>query len=400
MYCPRITLKGRRFSMKHVYLRTITILAVLCILATVTVAEPAAGPEGSQDRGLPGQRVNQQMTPGMNPQSTPNTGQAGGLQGMKGAAAQGPYLHNITSASSTDGLSFTPDKTILINHGSVPSAVLTSDGRILLYYVDASGAMKNIPETTAVAISKDNSTTFSPADLVIEGNPSDKALDPSVVVLPDGTFRLYYYASDRIPAGQTAAHEIRTAVSEDGITFTDEGVAFLWPGLVDPDVWWNGTIWQMYVYSIAEGDTVVATSNDGVNFTYQGPLGIGKVGTSTPFMLDDGSFRMFVFEQTGDGNIISFRSNDGYTWAKEAGVRLQKPGTDMVADPSIVRLSDGTWKLFYKVSPSVQAQGQNQGTMQPMGQIQQNQLMPAQKPLGNAGQQGMAGPGGQRPGTQ
>jgi len=336
------------------------------------------------------------MAPGMNPQSTPNTGLAGGSQGLKGAAVQGPYLHNITSASGTDGLSFTPDKTILISHGSVPSAVLAPDGRILLYYVDASEIMKKIPETTAVAVSTDVGTTFSQADMVIDGNPSDKALDPSVVIMPDGTYRLYYYASDKQPAAQTAAHEIRTAISEDGIAFTDEGVAFLWPGLVDPDVWWNGTVWQMYVYSIAEGDTVIATSDDGVNFTYQGPLGIGKVGTSAPFMLDDGSFRMFVFEQAGDGNIISFRSNDGYTWVKEAGVRLQKPARDMVADPSVIHLPDGSWKLFYKVSPFIQAQSQNQGAMQP-GQIQQNQMMPAQRPMGSSGQQGMAGPAGQRP---
>jgi len=378
-------LTAQEVDMKRVYRTVTTILVAILMITTATTAQPLSVPmiPPPQGTGLPGS--------GMNYQATPETSPMSRGPGMTGPMAQGPYLHNVTSASSTDGLFFTADDVILISHGSVPYSILAPDGRILLYYVDATGLMQNTLETTAVAASDDEGKTFKPLDLVILGKPTDKALDPAIVSLPDGTLRLYYYASDRQPAGEKSVHEIRTAVSQDGETFTDEGIAFFWPGLVDPDVWWNGTIWQMYVYSIAQRETIVAVSDDGVHFTYQGPLGIGEVGTTAPVPLDDGSFRLFAFEQTGKGNIISFRSEDGYTWKKEEGVRLKKPDTTMIADPSVVQLPDGTWKLFYKTSPLMEGPGQ------PPMQMSQDRMMQGQNLQGPAGQPGMSGPGERLP---
>lgn len=352
--------------MKALYVILITFLVITQVVTIGIAAEPPSGPMGPPSNSAPLQEQ------GMNKQAGMGTGFVNGGQG--GGGGQGPYTHNITSASSEDGLSFTPDKNILINHGSVPTSILTQDNKIFLYYVNASGMRQNILETTGIASSEDNGKTFTPLDMEIEGKPTDKALDPAIVAWPGGGFRLYYYASDRDPGSQTSAHQIRSAWSDDGIRFVDEGISFIWPGLVDPDVWWNGTLWQMYVYSISEGDTVVAVSDDGRSFSYQGPLGIGKVGTSAPVTLDDGSFRMYAFEQNERGNIISFRSEDGYTWKQEEGVRLKKPEKAMISDPSAVQFPDGTWRLFFKLSPAPEGPGQGAGQFigqKAPGQMQQ-----------------------------
>ncbi|MBN1166485.1 MAG: hypothetical protein JXA44_05060 [Methanospirillaceae archaeon] len=371
--------------MKYRYQAAAILLLVIIIGTGVAFAQPPQGP-GSQDQQGAGPGM--QQGPGMS-QGAPGMQQGRIKLGSDNAITQGPYVHSITSAVSADGITYATSGTIILQHASVPAAVLAPDGRIFLYYVDASDIMQNKPESTEIAISQDGGITFTPYDLTIEGIPTDKALDPAVVILPDGRYRLYYYASDKEPTGQNDAHEIRSAISEDGITFSDEGVAFLWPGLVDPDVWWNGTAWNMYVYSIAQGQTIIATSDDGVHFTYKEPLDLKNIGTTGPVLLDDGSFRLYAFEQNQEGNIISFRSEDGITWNREPGVRIEKPKSAMISDPSAVHLPDGSWMLFYKLAP--QPAMQNQPVSEAKGISQQGPGMQGQN------QPGMTGPGGRAP---
>ena len=50
---------------------------------------------------------------------------------------------------------------------------------------------------------------------------------------------------------------------------------------------------------------------------------------------------------TGEGGIVSVFSGDGISWTYE-GLRL-----DGAADPAVIRLPDGTYRMFYKtwISP-------------------------------------------------
>lgn len=159
-------------------------------------------------------------------------------------AQQGGSFFHLYSATSTDGLNWTHDGVMLLDHASVPCAIVLKDGRVRLYYVDASTA----PEGTNCAESTDGGRSFRPLGCKIEKKSSYKALDPSIVQLKDRRFRLY------------------------------------------------------------------------------------------------------AFNQRGNQSIGSFISTDGINWTQEPGVRLTAPVGKEITDPFVVRLLDGTWKMFFKIS--------------------------------------------------
>jgi hypothetical protein len=259
---------------------------------------------------------------------------------------EGPYVHQVYSASSPDGLTWTHDDVELLDHASVPCAVVTPEGAIRLYYVDAS----EIPETINCAESRDGGRTFTVLGLTIRNRPSEKAVDPSIVLLGDGRYRLYYYASGQNPDGP-GTHSIGRAVSTDGIHFEQEGEALAYPGLVDPDVFKAGKTWLMFVFSATDRTTVVARSRNGKKFSGVAPLGLTGWGTTAPVRLDDGRYRLYAFNQNGQEYVASFVSTDGLAWTREPGTRLAAPEGKEITDPFVVRLGDGSWKMFFKVSP-------------------------------------------------
>ncbi len=256
----------------------------------------------------------------------------------------GPYFHSVASATSADGLTFTADGATLLEHASVPVPLVLSDGTIRLYYVDATVG----PENVNCADSSDGGKTFTVRNCTIANKTADHSVDPSIVQLPDGRFRLYYFGVTKAGVDAPGDHSIYSAISDDGISFTEEQAVFTYAGLVDPDVWWDGTQWVMYVFSGQGAGTIVATSADGLNF-----------GT--------GQFRLYGFEQ-GPGKqkeFLSYLSDDGGSlWTQEAGVRLTAPTGYDFSDPQVVKLSDGTWKMFYKMGPE-QKPGGNQKTPPP-----------------------------------
>ena len=272
-------------------------------------------------------------------------GQPPGRPGGPGNGPQGgPYFHQIYSASSTDGLRWTKDQHMLIDHASVPCAIVTPEGHIRLYFVDASTA----PENTNAAESKDGGRTFTKLNCTIDDlGKGWKALDPSVVRLPDGRYRLYYYRCPGNPDTKTT-HAIYSAISDDGIRFKQEGQVFAYEGLVDPDVFQVKDKWLMYVFSLRMPGTIIAESSDGLHFRYSRPLSLRGWGTVAPLRLPDGRFRLYAFNQAGAQEVASFLSTDGIEWIKEPGVRLQAEVGEQITDPYVVKLADGSWKMFYK----------------------------------------------------
>lgn len=256
----------------------------------------------------------------------------------------GPYFHQIYSASSSDGLNWRFDDRKLLDHASVPAAIVTPEGKLRIYYVDASQA----PENTNCAESSDGGVTFTVLGCTIANRANDKALDPSIVLLPDGRYRLYYYASRQDPNTQDQ-HSIYSAISSDGIHFTQEQEVFKREGLVDPDVFQVGNEWLMYVFSLKEGATIIAHSSDGLNFIYHGLLGLRDWGTTAPVKLDDGGLRLYAFNQRGNQAVGSFVSSDALNWTQEAGVRFSAPAGWQVTDPFVVRMPDRTWKMVMKM---------------------------------------------------
>ncbi len=212
----------------------------------------------------------------------------------------GPYFHRVMSATSADGLTWTKDGRVLLEHASVPCAIVTPAGRMRIYYVDAS----QTPETANVAESADGGQTFVPLGLTIANRTASKAVDPGIVLLSDGRYRLYFYGSAPGDPGGTDTHTIYSAISTDGVAFTEEAAVFAYPGLVDPDVFRaRNRCWYMFVFSLTDRTTVFAQSRSGTKFRYRKPLGLDGWGTTAPVKLDDGRFRMYAFDQHGQTTV-------------------------------------------------------------------------------------------------
>lgn len=261
----------------------------------------------------------------------------------------GPYAHKILSASSIDGIKWTRDAGIRLEHASVPCA-LADGNRILLYYVDANRG-EGKPESIGCSISTDG-IHFEKQPFVIENLPKHKAVDPCVVKDSKGKFRLYYLAVNSWddPEMERGNHEIHLALSDDGIHFKEYGIAFSQPYLVDPDVFEYKGTWFMYVFG--KGKTIIATSNDGYKFTYKQDLGINGYGTVAPILLKDGRLRLYAFEQRKhSGNaFVSFISSDGINWVREEGIRLKANNDEQITDPFVIKWKDG-YKMYFKLEP-------------------------------------------------
>lgn len=189
--------------------------------------------------------------------------------------------------------------------------------------------------------------------VLLNGQFNGNAVDPDVIKLDDGRYRLFYYKGYFVspPPPNYTTHEIYSAISNDGINFTEEGKAFESDNITDPTVIKlnDGT----YLMACVKGSLdIFAKSSDGKNFTATG-VTIQNGGIPELVRLDDGLVRLFY---NGPGGIVSSRSTDnGTTWIKENGARLSFNGG--VADPSVIKRNDGKWYMIVKGFNGNGAQG-------------------------------------------
>ncbi len=257
-----------------------------------------------------------------------------------------PVNHKIYSASSSDGLNWTPDQRLLLDRASAHSAIVTKEGAIRIYYVDGS----KTPETTNCAESTDGGLTFRPLNLTITRQTGIKALDPSIVMLKDGRYRLYYFVETSPPSQPEG---IYSAISTDGINFTEEGKAFAYSNVVDADVYKVKKEWMMISVRTTGDNAVVSRSRNGVNFEYFKDLQLQGYRPSTPvafvpFKGGGKQFRMYALNTT-TGNIESLISTNGVDFSPEPGTRLARVGDERLSDPFVLKLPNGTWKMFYRL---------------------------------------------------
>jgi hypothetical protein len=252
--------------------------------------------------------------------------------------------HRILSATSTDndGLIWVKDNILISDRASVPDAVF--NGENIMVYVAKWGIQ--------VAISSDG-VNWVESEVNISGIPEGKgACDPDILLLQNGTYRLYYYENtmeNMDPAQISGPHSIYVAISEDGIHFRREGEVYAQEWITDPDVIQMGDVWRMFV---SDGTRVIsAISHDnGSTFTFERELQIGGSITSTVSV--PGGYRMYYHAPETPPCIYSTFSSDGINWVKDTGVRvsagspgsLDENGTEAA---SVIKMSDGSYRLFY-----------------------------------------------------
>lgn len=291
------------------------------------------------------------------PQVTPQTQSAPTSSSLSSDpyGPQSPYQHSVMSAVSADGLNWTIDEKFkTIDHVSVPSAILRTDGAIILYFVDFRDTPDSKGWDTTDCMISSNGFEFQNADCLIRNLASPKAWDPAPLYI-NREYHLYYFASG-LPIQN---HEIHVATSSDGVNFTEAGPVFSYTGLVDPDVLFFKNQYLMYVFrGIDWGNlTIIAESMDGKNFQKTENTFIQDCGSTKPVEYEPGKLRFYCFWQKGQdsGKVVSVVSTDGLNFTLESGTRLAISGK-FISDPYVIRMPDNTWRMYFKVQSPKQIQ--------------------------------------------
>jgi len=259
-------------------------------------------------------------------------------QGAGGGS--GPSCHQVQMASSTDGLIFVAQDKPLLEQASVPDGIVFG-GMLMFYYVNGGqehGMFRALPGANG----------WQRGDKVLlDGQFNPNAVDPDVVMLPDGRMRLFYYVGQFVgpPVDGAAGKDspFFAAVSDDGVNFTVEGQVFQAPDATDPSaVLLPDGSWLLAVAQARERKILLARSADGMTFMQFAE--VDGVGIPELVLDPEGNVRLFY---NGNGGIESLRSADGgVSWEVEPGLRLKWQG--LAADPSMVAMGEGVWALFVK----------------------------------------------------
>lgn len=282
---------------------------------------------------------------------------------------EGPYYHQIYSATSTDGLNWTKKEKLIFDHASVPGAIV-KDGKIYLYFVDAAEEKDQL----SVAISTDNGQTFVEKQQVkiADSDPWD-TVDPHPVLV-DNKIRLYYLGNFSQLAEQTPPppSTIYSAESSDGINFDNVQEAYKSTGsevITDPDVFQTDKDWRMLI-SKGQNLELLISTDKGIIFTKQADFSWNKGGVCDTFNFD-GLYRTFY---CGEGLKSATGANQGKL-TTESGTRIETENK-IICDPSVVQLSDNSYIMFYKVQDATQKTQQPGKEMNPGQSPEGKQTLP------------------------
>ena len=203
---------------------------------------------------------------------------------------------------------------------------------------------------------------LEPPRLGVEANAGGVIADPSAVELSDGRIRLYIFAE-----GQG----VRSAISNDGINFTDEpGIRVKEGDAGQPRVLLTED--GRYRLFTTRGKEIVSyLSDDGLDFSYEkkiieaSQLGLTSLSSPAIIKLPNSGYRMYVSDlptpggDVGGYKIVSAYSDDMLNWTPDPGIRIGKGSEylDYSAEhPSPVFNSDGSIRLYFGHFPD---QGEN-----------------------------------------
>lgn len=316
------------------------------------------------------------------------------------AQSDHPYYHSVYRASATDGFNFSEEITPIAQHISAISMLRMPNGTTLMYGMRYASVNDN--GTLFVATSTDgrNFSAFQP--ITIPNTPAKMIGEPCPVIHTDGRIRLYY-----IDTEFGTLYEMYSAISTDGINFTHEnGVRLLRNNqpLTQPDIIRIGNLWNAY-FTVPGTDNlprlVRATSNDGISFSWDNSFFSVLGGQSSTIRANNLQFRTYYVK---DKEILSTNTADGRGLNAESGKRLQKamhpsalqngnvttmyfirpespdapplgereewrfnrfvigknanvdPTITNPATPDVIRMDDGTYRMFYSAGRPGQSQ--------------------------------------------
>ncbi len=271
---------------------------------------------------------------------TPSVGRGIAPPGAKG---NGPWATGIRLATSTDGVTFTPTGEILTDQAGVPNLLLDNEKRLRSYYVNFQG--NHIAVAIQMAPGKWIYKKVRVENLPGDNFPPNLPVDPCVVLLADGRYRLYYMQPTR-QAANGPETSILSAISADGINFKREAGVRL-PGfgpdknVYDPTVLITPT--ATYLWSGPDG-AHFATSSDGLTFSDNGPFKIGDklFMTWAAAALPEGGYRIYGNTVGPGSTMASAFSTDGKNWKLEINSSLK-------GDIGVAAIDATHWVMAYLV---------------------------------------------------
>lgn len=212
------------------------------------------------------------------------------------------------------------------------------------YYVGGKQAKKGFPEIIEVWQKE-------------EGIRISQGASSSTLWFPDGVYRMYY----------TTAEGIVSAVSYNGLTWIKEGGIRITPDRRDENQErvGNAAVFPLKngrYRMIYEGSDIKqsrrylfsAYSEDGLTWIREKGIRLqdkneyGEILASVPNVaaLPNGKLRMYY--STGSRIKAAISSDEGLTWRKEKITGIDPPATD----PNVILVENGFYKMYYSISDS------------------------------------------------
>ena len=262
----------------------------------------------------------------------------------------------LTATSTDDGLTWTKTNAVISDQADAQSIVADDVGRLYCYFVTNH---EDHRDETVVAISYDQGSSWVFKTLTFTGlaTGARPPVDPAVVRLDDGRFRMYFSSN---MAGAVPYVSTFSALSSDGLNFTlESGVrdsrsdrSVVAPAIVPAD---GGVL---NLFAIVHGGTNShATATDGLNFTVQPDMTFAD-SEGSYFVSDGiavtGGYRAFLFQghYHANSHLRSAFSADGVSWSLESGHRLELDTStgveaETVRGGRVVRRLDGSLLMVY-----------------------------------------------------
>lgn len=316
---------------------------------------------------------------------------------MARSMAEFDPLRAVHYAQQDPGLSWTKDEQIAIDLDHpldserilTPNVIRVADG-YRMYYTGLGPARRDEHGLGYIlsAFSQDAVTWQKDAGVRVdlaEPHATARTLCPDVIPLADGRYRMYFEARCGVPgsrekafAGPEEPTRILSAVSDDGLAWSyDEGVRF------GDDEWSYGTprvlyierpdgsvgyrmYFHRYTFPLRAGPEagnhiISAVSDDGLTFFEEPGVRIPQETERETFSvyapevvrLGDGTYRMYYsgWSDTIRGGIFAASSTDGLLWSKVPEPCVELGGRwdgNMVSEPCVMPLREGGARLFYE----------------------------------------------------
>jgi hypothetical protein len=294
---------------------------------------PDAGADAPSDVSTAPTKIESDVVPKVG-RGAPPSGQS---------ADAGPWSTRMMLATSADGKTFKRTFETISDQAGVPNAFVDREGRLRLSYVDFGNgnilatAVRNTDGTWA-----HRRISFSPA----LGEPKADPVDPTIVRLADGTYRLFIMHGGKF----------RSGLSQDGFVFVPEaGERFAYPTMLyDPVVVDTPTGWWLWA-NIGGPTFAYGKSADGLTFVAQPDLFKveGKSLSVWSAAKVTAGYRISGgLEGKADAISAAF-STDGASWSVEgtmldgvgADPKLEGPG--LLPDHGYTQLPDGSHVIAY-----------------------------------------------------